>query len=455
MTMTSDLPYLAHAPIAQAFAEQTEDFGYLYDRGQSVAWVGSRWSVGDKGDLLLKAAIGSYLTVLFSRYPDSTPRRSLLLDSRFRQGVLEQAKPHLLKWKFAEQFDQDPFLLGVPGNGIVDLRTGQLRGMRRVDFVTKRTRVRPDPNCEPKLFLKFMDEITDGDTELNAYLMRHAGYGLTGCTNEHCLPFWWGLGGNGKGVLLNIRQYILGYEYGTVLRMNDLSRRDNNDNQRRIIAKLCGARLVTANEGNAKVKLDMALLKSLASSDLLSGAHLYENEFTFAPTHKLIIATNNKPELEVDSAARRRVHLVPFNVSFKGREDRELEEQLKREAPGILHVMIQACTEWHRVGLAAPKSVTEATEDLFRQLDIVGRFMDERLTNDSSGFLFTHDLVRAYAGFLADNGEEVFLDQKKLFADVKERGGFQDGRSRDANGAQHRGLRGVRLVTCDTCDTSR
>ena len=310
MSGTETLPYLAHGPIGQSFAEQSQDFGYLYDRGQSVAWVKSRWSVGDKGDLLLKAAIGDYCTELYLKYPKDTPRLSLLLDSRFRQGVLAEAKPHLPKWKFSEQFDQDPFLLGVPGNGVVDLRTGQLREMQRTDYVTKRTRVRPDANCEPKRFLKFMDEITDGDTELNAYLMRHAGYGLTGCTTEHCLPFWWGPGGNGKGELINIRQYIMGFEYGTVLRMDDLTFRDKgSDNQRRIIAKLCGCRLVTANEGNARVRLDMALLKTLASSDLLSGAHLYESEFTFTPTHKLVLATNNKPELEIDDAARRRVHL--------------------------------------------------------------------------------------------------------------------------------------------------
>jgi putative DNA primase/helicase len=164
----TELPYLAHGPIGQAFAEQSQDFGYLYDRGQSVAWVKSRWSVGDKGDLLLKAAIGDYCTELFLKYPKDSPRLSLLLDSRFRQGVLEQAKPHVPKWKFSEQFDQNPFLLGVPGNGVVDLRTGHLRPMERTDYITKRTRVRPDANCEPKRFLKFMDEITDGDTELNA-----------------------------------------------------------------------------------------------------------------------------------------------------------------------------------------------------------------------------------------------------------------------------------------------
>jgi putative DNA primase/helicase len=442
----TEFPYLAHGPIGQTFAEQSQDFGYLYDRGQSIAWVKSRWSVGDKGDLLLKAAIGDYCTELYLAYPKDTPRLSLLLDSRFRQGVLAEAKPHLPKWKFSEQFDQDPFLLGVPGNGVVDLRTGQLRPMERTDYITKRTRVRPDPNCEPKRFLKFMDEITDGDTELNAYLMRHAGYGLTGCTTEHCLPFWCGPGGNGKGELLNIRQYIMGFEYGTVLRMDDLTHRDRgNDNQRRILAKLCGCRLVTANEGNAKVKLDMALLKSLASSDLLSGAHLYESEFTFTPSHKLVLATNNKPELEIDDAARRRVHLVPFNVSFRGREDRMISEKLKAEAPGILSLMIQACIEWQRVGLSPPQSVTEATTGLFRDLDPLGRFLDEGLESAASSFEFTTDLVRAYGDFLQANGEEHYIEQKVLITQIRERGGYQAGKKRNATGQELRGLRGVKI----------
>ena len=234
----SSLPFIAHGPIAQAFAEQTRDYAFLYDRGQSAAWRGSRWVLGDKHDLLLKGSVNAFLNELYPQYPSASGRK-VLLDSRFRQGVVEQVKPLLPAWKFSERFDQDPFLLGVPGNAVVNLRTGQVREMTREDFVTKRTRVSPDANCEPKLFLKFMDEITDGDRELNGYLMRHAGYGLTGCTNEHCLPFWWGHGGNGKGVLLNVRQHIMGYEYGTVLRMSDLARHETgNDNQRRIIAKL-------------------------------------------------------------------------------------------------------------------------------------------------------------------------------------------------------------------------
>jgi putative DNA primase/helicase len=248
-------------------------------------------------------------------------------------------------------------LLGVPGNQVLDLKTGMLREMQRKDRVTKRANVVPDANCKPVRFLQFLQEITLGDEALSVYLLRYCGYVLTGYTREHCLPFWYGHGANGKGTLINVLQNIMGWEYGTALRMSNLAAKKNeDDSQRRIIAKLCGARLATANEGNAQVKLDMSLLKSLASSDLLAGAHLYEREFTFQPSHKLIIATNHKPELEVDAAARRRVHLVPFDAEFTGaKEDKGLEDTLKKEAPGIMALFVQSCLEWQNIGLAAPE----------------------------------------------------------------------------------------------------
>jgi len=164
MSINRELPYLARGPLAEAFAEQTCDFAFLYDRGNIAAWVGTRWSIGDPDGLLLKRAVNSYLGGLYSQYPPSKPGnsdyRKVLLDSRFRQSVVDQVRPLLSAWKFSEEFDRDPLLLGVPGNQVLDLRTGTLREMRREDRVTKRTRVTPDPNCQPVKFLRFMEEIT-------------------------------------------------------------------------------------------------------------------------------------------------------------------------------------------------------------------------------------------------------------------------------------------------------
>jgi putative DNA primase/helicase len=451
---STELPYLAQGPLAEAFAEQTRDFAFLYDRGTFAAWVGTRWSIGDPGDLLLKRSVNSYLGGLFPEYPLPASTKKILLDSRFRQGVVDQVKPLLPAWKFAEEFDRDPLLLGVPGNQVLDLRTGTLRPIAREHRVTKRTNVSPDQHCKPERFLKFMQEITLGDDALSGYLMRYCGYVLTGYAREHCLPFWYGHGANGKGTLINVLQNIMGWEYGTALRMSTLAAKKNeDDSQRRTIAKLCGARLATANEGNAQVKLDMALLKSLASSDLLAGAHLYEREFTFQPSHKLIIATNHKPELEVDAAARRRVHLVPFDAEFTGaKEDKSLEETLRREAPGIMALFVESCLEWQRMGLAPPERVMQATRQLFEELDPIGRFAAERLAEDPDTFLSTEELCAAYSNFLHDNDCEIEIDQRKLIRRLKELPGVKHLARVSSDGVRRRGLKGRKLVI-DTHDT--
>jgi putative DNA primase/helicase len=451
----TELPYLAQGPLADAFAEHTKDFAFLYDRGAFAAWVGTRWSIGDPGDLLLKRAVNSYLGGLFSQYPEPSGKndyRRVLLDSRFRQGVVDQVKPLLPAWKFAEEFDRDPLLLGVPGNQVLDLRTGTLRPMLREDRVTKRTHVAPDASCNPVRFLRFLNEITLGDAGLRAYLLRYCGYVLTGSTKEHCLPFWYGHGANGKGTLINVLQQIMGWEYGTALRMSNLTAKKNEDDgQRRILAKLCGARLATVNEGNAQVQLDMALLKSLASSDLLAGAHLYEREFTFQPSHKLIIATNHKPDLEVDAAARRRVHLVPFDAEFTGaKEDKGLEDALRKELPGIMALMVQACLEWQSMGLAAPERVTLATRQLFEELDPIGRFASERLEADAKCFLSTDELTKAYEDFLRDNDIEQYVDSQKLVNRLKELPGVRRLTRVAVDGVRRRGLVGRKLKPNDT-----
>src|SRR5436305_1700393 len=135
-----ELPFLAHGPLAESFAEQSRDFAFLYDRGITAAWVGTRWSIGDANDLLLKRAVNSYMGGLYPHY-EKQSKRNLLLDSRFRQGVVDQVKPLLPAWKFSEDFDRDPLLLGVPGNKVVVLRTGIVREMQREDRITKRTRI--------------------------------------------------------------------------------------------------------------------------------------------------------------------------------------------------------------------------------------------------------------------------------------------------------------------------
>src|SRR5262245_16058746 len=107
-----------------------------------------------------------------------------------------------------DQWDNDPWLLNTP-NGVIDLRTGNMRGHSAKDHMTKICNVSPDKMGAP-IWNRFLKRITNDDIDLQAYLQRIAGYSLTGITHEHAMWFLWGVGANGKSVFIETLLGILG-----------------------------------------------------------------------------------------------------------------------------------------------------------------------------------------------------------------------------------------------------
>src|SRR5262249_22650608 len=244
-------------------------------------------------------------------------------------------------------WDSDPWLLGTPG-GTVDLRTGELRESRQDDGITKCTSVAPN-NVGCPLWLKFLDEATAGDQELIRFLKQWCGLCLTGVTREHALLFVYGPGGNGKSVFLNIVTNIL-QAYATTAAMDTFTS-SNSDKHPTELAMLRGARLVTASETEEGRAWAESRIKQLTGGDRISARFMRQDFFEFAPQFKLTIIGNHKPVLHnVDDAARRRFNVVPF-IRKPEKPDRELEQKLIREAPGILQWMIEGCLDWQQHGL--------------------------------------------------------------------------------------------------------
>ena len=142
-----------------------------------------------------------------------------------------------------EQWDADPMLLNTP-DGVVDLRTGELRPHRPGDYMTMITAVGPRGDCPQ--WLAFLHRITGGDQAMVAYLQRVAGYCLTGDTGEQAMFFGYGVGANGKGVFLHTVGRILGdYCKTAAIETFTESKTDRHPTE---LARLRGARLVTATE---------------------------------------------------------------------------------------------------------------------------------------------------------------------------------------------------------------
>lgn len=211
------------------------------------------------------------------------------------------------------QWDADPWLFGVD-NGVLDLRTGQLRQERPEDRITKHSRVRYEPDASCPRFKQFVSEIFNGDIALVEYTQKMVGYCLTGFVEEQCLFCWYGTGANGKSTLASVLRYIFG-DYAVNLPFSALEMKNRNSND---LVALAGARLVTAAETNEGVRLNEARIKVLTGGDPVTARRLYHEAFTFEPTHKLVLAFNHKPVIADDSDGMwRRVRMIRFKAKFR------------------------------------------------------------------------------------------------------------------------------------------
>lgn len=351
--------------------------------------------------------------------------------SQFLRGLAAMLKVAECLPEFAvlpSVFDTDPMLLNAQ-NGTIDLRTGRLRNHDRGDRITKvaGAELRDDWGC-PR-FLEFLGRIFDGNEELIGFVQRAVGYSLTGGTGEQCFFLLWGqTGSNGKSTLLELLRHVAGdYALNSspdVLMSQRGGRGPEND-----VARLRGARLVTASESGETRRLDEERVKRLTGGDTYTARFLHREYFEFRPQFKLWLAANNKPEIRgTDNAIWRRVRLIPFSVTIPPEEqDPELPAKLQKEAPGILHWAVQGCLEWQRRGLDPPPEICDATAEYRAEQDAVGRFIAERCTILEQLRVKTGHLYEAYVTWCQRSGETP-IAKRSMGMRLKDDERFRDDR---------------------------
>jgi putative DNA primase/helicase len=355
---------------ALQFVEQHgEALRFCHSRGKWLHWNGQYWEVNHCS---LAFHWARELARKLAENQSKSSRRKLEATS-FAAGVDKFARSDPKVAVTAEHFDRDPWLLGTP-NGTVDLRTGKLRAASCDDAISKITAVAPDASGCP-FWLKFLDEATGNDADLIRFLQQWCGYSLTGITREQALVFVYGKGGNGKGVFLHTTAAIL-KDYATTAAMETFTV-SNNDKHPTDLAMLAGARVVTASETEEGRAWAEQRINQLTGDDPISARFMRKDFFEYIPQFKLTIIGNHKPVLRnCNDAAKRRFNIVPF-ILKPAKPDRELEQKLMAEAPGILQWMIEGCLDWQQNGLIRPKCVVEATVEYFSDQDLFAHWLGD------------------------------------------------------------------------------
>lgn len=400
---------------SELFAEQHAD--YLRFVPQQRTWLaqdGVRWKPDVTGDAerAAKETARSLLSKA-AQIEDPEERQRAVrwaMQSESGQRIKEMMRLGSTAENIAitiDKLDSDPWLLTCP-NGTIDLRTGELRAHSPDDLITMWSPVPYDAQAPCELWLKTLDEIFAGDEDLIAFLQRFVGYALTGVVREHVLVFFHGSGRNGKDTFLTAIQGVLG-DHATTAEVSTFLRSYNEDNKRprNDIARLRRARLVSASESGKGKRLDEATIKEITGGGRVTARFLHKEHFTFTPTFKLVLISNHKPKVDgEDFALWARLHLVPFEVNFKGREDTELGEKLAAEAPGILAWAVRGCLDWQRHGLGSAKVIEEATRGYQYEEDSLGAFLDsEGVERDATAETHCDTFRKAYETFCEEIGE--------------------------------------------------
>ncbi|GMQ82814.1 MAG: hypothetical protein BMS9Abin05_2277 [Rhodothermia bacterium] len=364
----ADIPKDTDLGNAKRFcADHVGDLRYATFIKKWIHWTGQQWEFDEKGEAHARAhdTVENMLREAID-ITDNDKRKkaikwAIASQSANRLNAMVNRAQSIRTIPIdPDALDRNPDLLNVQ-NGTVDLATGELLEHDRDGFITKICPVRYDSEATCSRWIRFLEEIFEQKTDLVRFVQTAFGYSMTGNTSERCLFILHGAGANGKSVLLETIMYLLG-AYAQAARSELLlSQKIGGASEGE--AALKGARFVITSESGAKQSFNEAVIKRLTGRDTIRARFLYSNEFEFEATHKIWFATNHKPAVDdTDDAIWDRIRLVPFRATFKGEAaEKDLPDQLRSEAPGILNWLIEGCLRWRAEGLTDSVEVKKAT----------------------------------------------------------------------------------------------
>ena len=308
-----------------------------------------------------------------------------------------------------DAFDRDKYTFNCH-NGTINLLTGEFKKHSPADFLTKMTEVDYNPNAACPRWLKFMDEIMDGDKDRIRFLQKAIGYAMSGDTRLECMFILYGATSrNGKGTTMETVLRILG-EYGRTAKPDMLSAKGiiNSSGPSEDVARLNGARMVNISEPGKHMQINASLTKQMTGNNVLTARFLRENSFEFKPQFKLFIDTNHLPQIsDMTMFESDRIRIIPFFRHFTAKE-RDLDLKSYFAQPDNLSAILNWCLEGFRLyneeGLDMPEAVLKATEDYRRVSDRILMFCGQCLKKASGKELRAQAIYRRYQDWCSENG---------------------------------------------------
>jgi putative DNA primase/helicase len=254
----------------------------------------------------------------------------------------------------ADALDTDREVLNVQ-NGILDLRTFDLRPHDPPAMLTRLVDVPYEPTAQAPTWRRFLDDVFLGKSEVIEFVQRCVGYTLTGLITEQVVFFLHGAGQNGKSTFVEVLDGLLA-DYATNAGKETFlaSQRNEGRGPEPELMRLAGKRFAYVDEVDEGRAIDEGRIKALTGGETTTARDLYKTTETFRNTAKVWFDLNTLPDFKgVDYGIERRLVVIPFDWKVPDAQKvGGMAALLKGELPGILTWAVEGCRLWRQSGLA-------------------------------------------------------------------------------------------------------
>ena len=383
-----------------------------------------------------------------------------LLKESYVKTLLDGLGHMFYEKKVIEKFDENVNLLGFE-NGVIDLKSYEFRQGRPDDYITmstglelpvsqdelpisfdklwEKTKKIPHFNILHRDILKFMAEVFP-DTEVRNYVWRWLSKCLSGENRDQGFYIWNGEGSNGKSVLIDLMNKILGDYAGGLPVQMITKKRGAAEAANPAMAQTKGKRLIVMSEPEIGEEINTGLMKELTGGDRIKARHLFKECFEFIPHFKMVTMCNELPQVSADDhGSCRRMEVVPFESTFTDDSNKveysrniyPMDKTIKEEkfdywAEIFMMMLLMEWMRYDKEGIQIPEKVKMATNSYRNENNVLGQFIElceivPNIKNDDGSEIAPtdfEDLFYQINDWCKKVGHKL-QDKKKTMADLK------------------------------------
>ena len=304
-------------------------------------------------------------------------------------------------------------------NGVLRLSTGELTAHSPMLYTTNIKPYNYNPHAVCPNWLVFLNASLDGDQELIALMQEWLGYLMTRSYKHQKMLLMLGASRSGKGTIARILKLLIGvYDYFA----GSLSSFANDS----YINAIRDKPVVVVADAEKKIHAGLRdrvteRVKNITGLDEITFDRKYKSTLSETMPSRLTVISNSRPQLFDDSGALGgRIMIIPFNVSFMGREDLHLGDKLELEIEGIALWALQGMAKLNAQGrFTVPAASLDESEFLAEVSSPLKMFIDDVCVFGGETKITAGDLYESYCMW-AIEGKHDAISQRAFSSSFSE-----------------------------------